>query len=64
MNSQAGVSAFREFIDRILLMPEMPYPREDHRHPVGVGRRDGFRIAHRAARLDDGRDPGLRRFLD
>ncbi|MCS6948463.1 MAG: hypothetical protein NZM12_12690, partial [Steroidobacteraceae bacterium] len=38
---------------------EVPYAGEDHRDAVGVGRRDHFRIALAAARLDNRRDPVL-----
>src|SRR5262245_13135619 len=43
---------------------EMAHAGQDHRHAVRVGRGDHFRIAHRAARLDDRLDAELRGDVD
>ena len=45
------------------LVPEVPFPRKHHRHPPPVRGRDDLVVAHRAARLDDGRHARLRRSL-
>jgi len=45
-------------------MPEVPHPREDHRHAVFVGGRDDLLVANRPAGLNDGRDAGGRGVVD
>src|SRR5215203_2090337 len=44
---------------RLRSMPEMPSPREHHRHARLVGRRDHLVVPLAAARLDHGRDARL-----
>ena len=41
-------------------VPEVADPREQHRHTRRLGGRDHVRVAHRAARLHERRDAGVR----
>jgi hypothetical protein len=45
-------------------MPEVPYPRKNHRQSKPVGSFNDFLIAHRPSWLDDRRRPGFSDFLD
>ena len=45
-------------------MAEVANPREEHRRASLLGRRDHFGVAHRAARLSEGRDTCLEADLD
>jgi len=40
-------------------MPEMPLPREHHRHPTFIRGGDDFRVADGTSGLDDGANSGV-----